>query len=154
MQSRKRAPCCIAACRDVSLQPSAPQERAVLPPCSLAACLLPWPQSQTSQVLPQGKISWTKHFSHASSLWEWLLEPLLCWTVPCSIPRQWGQGSAQLKGNTPGLSPCSFQCCKISPSCLLYFELMTVCPLSTSTLFPRGNWSVILFSSAEQGPGL
>lgn len=60
-----------------------------------------------------------------------------CSAGPCSIPRQWGQGSAQLKGISPELSPCSFCCCKISPSCLLYFELMTGCPLSTSTLLLR-----------------
>lgn len=68
LQGRKKPPCCIAAHRHVSLRPRAIQQRAMVPCCSLAACLLPWSQSQASQVLLGGKISWTKHFPGTSTL--------------------------------------------------------------------------------------
>lgn len=109
-----------------------------LQPGSMPASLATKPDEPSAS-----PISWTKHFPRASSLWEWLLQPLLCWTM--QHPQAGGPRLCPAEGSQPGLSPCSFWCCKISPSLLLYFELMTVCPLSTSTLFPGGNWSVILF---------
>lgn len=113
-----------------------------LPAAWQHACFLGH-KARQAKCFPKGRFHGQKHFPRASSLWEWLLQPLLCWTMSHSIPRQCGQCSAQLKGISPGHSPCSFCYCKISPSCLLCFELMTVCPLS---LLPRGNWGVILFS--------
>lgn len=80
-------------------------------------------------------------------------------TLPClggSIPSQRDQAHPSTalpswKESASALSPCSFYYCKISPSCLTYFQLVTVCPPSTSTLFPTAQPLPVLLQSRGLG---
>jgi len=126
---------------------------------ALAARLLPWSQSQTSQVLPPKEEFMEKSLpGRFYPPGRGCCSPYCAVTLPCpgssSIPSQRGQahpGRAlpSWRESAFALSPCSFYYCKISSSCLMYFQLVTACPPSTSTVFPRAQPLPVLLQSRD-----
>lgn len=117
--------------RTPSLQPGSPPASSVTKPGKPSAS----PREEfVDKTLPR----------HFHPLGHGGCSPCCAVTLPCpgssSIPSQRGQAHSSRalpswRESASTLSPCSFYYCKISPSCLTYFQLVTVCPPSTSTLF-------------------